>query len=201
MIGAEPFWRWVPKIVKGDPFASVSDMDDAAVNKPILFDGGLHREIVFVGVDPQIVTPVMAKVETGPGDAFGDPVGGKPVNGAVGLVTAPASVLNFKISGIFADDQGKDTDDFAAAFIYTNSAAATVVIAAVVIEDNKAVISAVITNILADTFANLLAYVEIPIGDVIFDHASRRSSGAPLGGISVVPHKSSGLFVDIHDFR
>lgn len=95
----------VSAILIGQPFTSVPAVDDAAIDEPLFAECSLHDGVVSMGVDTDIVVLLKCKLHDVVEDAFDLSAAGYAMDGGIGLVVDPRSIIDDVIGGVYASSQ------------------------------------------------------------------------------------------------
>lgn len=94
-------------ILIGQPFASIPAMNDAAILETFLADGILHYLIVSVRINADAMVVLQSILHGKVHDAFHFTVAGYAVDGGIGKVVQPCSVINDVICRVVAASKHK----------------------------------------------------------------------------------------------
>lgn len=167
------------ELLEGEAGITVEKVDNAAVAEAGFFDAMAHDDVVFVGVDAEVMDLRPAPVEAGGSYTVGIHGAREPVDGGIWkLVINPGPAVDYGIGRIHTGDERKSAHNGSAASIRT-FANDTSIHGSIFVHDS----------------------IALPCLNVIADNLLGRVTGFPLIHITARKHDLPPLTINLHETR
>ena len=162
------------EFLEGEAGITVEKVDNAAVAEAGFFDAMAHDDVVFMGVDAEVMDLRPAPIEAGGSHAMGIHGARESVDGGIWQsIVNPGPAIDDGIGRIYTGDERKSANDS----------------------------RAVIINISIHSCISVHDSITLPCLNVIADNLLGRVTGFPLIDITARKHDLPPLTINLHETR